>query len=310
MQIVSIIIPSYNHDSYIEETIESCLNQDYVGPIEIIVVDDASTDETKKILSERNFQIDSNRSLEIIYKNANKGINDSISRALSVAKGSYIQLLASDDILCPSKISKQAEFLENSAYDSVYSRGFILEAGKRQQYYLTDFKQAVEQGKTLEFISTKDWGLPLIQSGLFEKEVLLDLQEVRKQYKSDDWAMLISLFTEHNPGYYDEPLIIYRLHGNNSHKKYWSTFPMRIDIVSRLIDPKFRAKAFSNILLSQADYLSVDHNRIDSLKFFLASTIFGFSSPKMRARVLTQIIFPAKIISKLKKTKNALSHSK
>lgn len=307
MQTVSIIIPSYNHAIYIEETIESCLNQDYKGFIEVIVVDDASTDATKEILSRKNFHTVSNRSVNIIYKDFNKGINDSISQALAMVKGSYVQIVASDDILCTSKIRKQVEFLENSSYDSVYSRGFILEKDSCHEYYLNDFKKAIEQGKALEFVSTKDWGLPLTQSGLFKKKVLLDLQKVRVEYKSDDWAMLICIFNKHNPGYYDEPLIIYRLHPDNSHKEYWSTLPMRIDVICRLVDVQFRSKAISNILLSQSDYLSSDKKRIDSLKFFLASTMFGFSSSKVRARVLVQIFCPTIIISKLKKAKNTLS---
>lgn len=309
MQTVSIIIPSYNHATYVEETIESCLNQDYEGFIEVIVVDDASTDATREILSQKIFHTPTNRSVNIIYKHSNKGINDSISKALSIVKGDYIQLVASDDILCLSKIRKQANFLEKNSYDCVYSRGFILEKDKQQEYHLNDFKKAADRGKALEFVSTKDWGLPLIQSGLFKKKVLLDLQEIRSEYKSDDWAMLISLFSNHNPGYYDEPLIIYRLHENNSHKKYWSTLPMRIDVICRLVDDQFKSRAFSNILLSHSDYLCSDKNRLDSLKFFLASSIFGLSSPKTRARVLLQIILPTKAISKVRKIQKALSFS-
>ena len=292
---VSVVIPSYNHARYIEETLFSCLDQDYKGFIEIIIVDDSSTDNTKDILSVLDFSSYINRSVSIIYKEKNQGLNDSLDRGLSIAKGKYIQLIASDDVLCLDKISKQVEFLEEYNYDCVYSRGFVYIDGISNETYLEKFKEMYLLGRGLEFVSTKDWGGPLGQSALYKLDLLLDVRKITADYKSDDWAMLIVIFEKYSIGYYDEPLFYYRQHGDNSYSKYWQTFPMRIDVASRLVDEKYRLQSLSNILLSHADYLSSDKKTVDSFKFLAASSILSLNSLSMRARLILKGFLPNKI---------------
>lgn len=292
---VSVIIPSYNHAKYIEETLFSCLDQDYKGFIEIIIVDDNSTDNTKDILSLLDFSSYVSRSVSVIYKEKNQGLNDSIDIGLSMAKGKYIQILASDDVLCLDKISKQVVFLEKYNCDCVYSRGFLYSDGICEEYYLNSFNKMYLLGRGLEFVSTKDWGGPLTQSGLFKRELLLELKDIRSDYKSDDWAMLITIFKKYSPGYYDEPLFLYRQHNDNSYTKYWQTFPMRIDVASRLVDEKYRLQSISNILLSHADYLLSDKEKVNSFKFLAASSILSLNSLSMRARVILKGFLPNKI---------------
>jgi len=307
---VSVIIPSYNHAQYIKETLYSCLNQDYEGFIEIIIVDDCSTDNTKNELSELDFQNYSNRTVSIIYKENNKGMNDSINTGLSKALGKYVQILASDDVLCVDKIRKQVNFLESYNYDCVYSNGLMYENGNTSKIDLEKFKKMYSLGRGLEFVSIQDWGCPLIQSGLFKLNLLQDLKNIRNEYRSDDWAMIITIFKNYNPGYYDEPLFYYRQHGDNTYSKYWITFPMRIDIVSRLVEDKYRFKALSNIMISQADYLSSNGKKIDSLKFLTSSNIMSYSSIRISARIILKSFLPHRAWLKLLKLKNHQDRSK
>ena len=292
---VSVVIPSYNHSQYIEETLISCLEQDYEGFIEIFIIDDCSTDTTKEILSVLDFSKYKNRKVSIVYKEKNKGINDSINIGLSTAKGKYVQILASDDVLCLNKISTQVDFLEEHDCDCVYSRGFIYSKDSCKEYYLEDFKKMLSLDRGLEFVSTKDWGGPLTQSGLFKLDLLLKIQDIRASYKSDDWAMLISIFKTYKPGYYDEPLFYYRQHDDNTYSKYWLTLPMRVDVASRLIDNEYKLKALSNICLSHSEYLIADDKKFDSFKFLIASSALGFTSLKIRSRVLLRCILPNSI---------------
>lgn len=302
MEIVSVIIPSYNHAHYIEETIQSCINQSYQGFIEIIVIDDFSSDKTKIVLDSLDFSNLSNRTVRLIFKNENKGVNDSIDMGLQIANGKYIQLLASDGVLCINKFSEQVRFLETSNYDCVYSRGFSYKENITTEFYLNDFKESIERGKALEFVSSKDWGGPLTQSGLFKIDILQKLRYIRKEYKSDDWAMLVVLFKEYNPGYYDRPLFLYRYHSQNTHTKYWTTLPIRIEVIAKLIDDAYKHTALSNIMLSHAESLFFDKKIIAGTKFLLASNTLRLNP--MSIKVILRLLLPKSIFNTLRDLKN------
>ncbi|HFS66600.1 MAG TPA: glycosyltransferase family 2 protein [Flavobacteriia bacterium] len=108
---VSILIPLYNSEEYIEETIKSCLNQTYSN-IEIIIIDDGSTDIGLKIA--RDYE---NKYQNIIVETQkNSGAPAARNRAFSISTGDYIQYLDADDLLHPDKIYLQVELLQR--YDS------------------------------------------------------------------------------------------------------------------------------------------------------------------------------------------------
>ncbi|MCC5907089.1 MAG: glycosyltransferase family 2 protein [Balneolaceae bacterium] len=97
--LLSVIIPVYNGERYISDAIDSVLAQNY-SPIEIIVVDDGSTDSTKKVLKKYKDQI------VYIYKK-NGGISSARNAGLDAVKGEFIAFIDADDIWHPSKLKKQ-----------------------------------------------------------------------------------------------------------------------------------------------------------------------------------------------------------
>jgi len=107
--LVSIIIPNYNKAPYIRESIESALNQTYKN-IEVIVVDDGSTDQSREIIKSFGKKI---KAYFLPHKNANVARNFGFKKS----KGEYIQFLDSDDIILPEKIEKQVELLEKTGGD-------------------------------------------------------------------------------------------------------------------------------------------------------------------------------------------------
>ena len=104
--LVSIIIPAYNVEKYVQEAIDSALSQIYKD-IEIIVVDDGSTDNTKKVL---NPYIKKGQ-IHYIYQE-NKGLSSARNTGIRAAKGGYIAFLDSDDLFLPEKMQRQVDFLE------------------------------------------------------------------------------------------------------------------------------------------------------------------------------------------------------
>ena len=107
--LVSIPLLTYNSAFFIKETLESILHQDYQH-FEIIVSDDASTDETPEILKKYQEQYPNN--IKVILNLVNQGVTKNANTALKHCKGEYIALLGGDDIFLPGKLRKQVLFME------------------------------------------------------------------------------------------------------------------------------------------------------------------------------------------------------
>lgn len=114
--LVSIVIPCYNGESFIARSIDSCLSQNYEN-IEIIVVDDGSTDKSKKIIKAYGSKV-------MLYCQANKGACAARNFGLKHSSGEYIKFLDADDFLFPGAVSKQIKNLNKIRDDTVIQYGF------------------------------------------------------------------------------------------------------------------------------------------------------------------------------------------
>lgn len=108
---VSVIIPAFNAEKYIEKCIHSVLAQEY-GHMEIICVDDRSSDNTWSILESCR---EKNPSIMLLRNDNNKGACFARNRGLKIATGEYIQFLDADDVLLPRKIAHQIKLVSESA---------------------------------------------------------------------------------------------------------------------------------------------------------------------------------------------------
>ncbi len=106
--LVSVIIPCYNIEQYIEECIESVVNQTYKN-IEIICIDNNSTDNTWKKL----IQLKEKHPQLIIDKELKVGACAARNKGLSLSKGEWLQCLDADDLLLENKINHQVELIQN-----------------------------------------------------------------------------------------------------------------------------------------------------------------------------------------------------
>lgn len=104
--LASIVIPVHNGEKYIKESIDSCLEQTYKN-IEVIVVDDKSEDNTLNIL--KNY---GNR-ITVIPVEKQNGLGNVINIGIRKSKGRYIARMDADDIMYPTRIEKQVEYLES-----------------------------------------------------------------------------------------------------------------------------------------------------------------------------------------------------
>ena len=100
---VSVIIPTFNRAWCVAKAIESVLNQDYPGNVELIVVDDGSTDRTQPLLQSFGDRIS-------VLQQPNKGVSSARNMGIKKSSGAFIALLDSDDLWLPEKLSCQIDF--------------------------------------------------------------------------------------------------------------------------------------------------------------------------------------------------------
>lgn len=128
--LVSVVIPVYNAEKYIKESLESILNQTY-AKLEIIVCNDGSTDKSVNIVQ----QYKDNR-IKIMDAPQNAGISSTLNRGVRACTGKYIAIMDADDWSYPERIEKQVQLMENNP-DVVLSSGDMDMCDEKMVYKTT-----------------------------------------------------------------------------------------------------------------------------------------------------------------------------
>ncbi|WP_202703177.1 glycosyltransferase [Flavobacterium sp. UGB4466] len=133
--LVTVICLCYNHEKFVIESLCSVISQDY-GIVELIIVDDCSTDNSENIIKE---WLVNYPQVTFIVNETNLGNTKSFNKALKLAQGNYIIDLAADDVLLPNCVSLQIKTFKESAYKNlgiVYGNAeLITEKGEFDSYY-------------------------------------------------------------------------------------------------------------------------------------------------------------------------------
>ena len=105
---ISVVMPVYNCEAFIRESVESILTQSFTD-FEFFIIDDASTDRTVEIIKEY-----TDARINLIIKPKNTGYTDSLNMAIKLAKGEYIARMDADDISMPQRLAVQYEYLKKN----------------------------------------------------------------------------------------------------------------------------------------------------------------------------------------------------
>jgi glycosyltransferase involved in cell wall biosynthesis len=198
--IVSVIIPTYNASQYIQEAIDSVLDQSYKN-FEIIVVDDGSTDNTKEVLE--NFI--KNEQIKYFYQD-NSGPGAARNNGLLRAKGEFVAFLDADDIWDKGKISKQVDFMIKNDLDLSHTGRFFIGQNNISEWIINS-KMTAER---------------LIKENYIITSSVMVKVEILKQYKFnesinsigvEDYDLWLRILLEgYKFGYLPEKLVGYRWH--------------------------------------------------------------------------------------------------
>lgn len=147
--LVSVCIPAYNNAGYIKDTIQSVLKQTYEN-MELIVVDDNSTDNTVEVLE----SIQDKR-LKIYKNEKNLGMVGNWNRCLELATGEYVKLICADDMIAKNAIEKEAKAMKkHPSVNLVESDTRLVDInGKKTGQFRRYHKSGVVDGKKLAKIS-------------------------------------------------------------------------------------------------------------------------------------------------------------
>lgn len=211
MPVVSVIMPSYNHEKFISEGVESVLGQTFKN-FELIIIDDQSTDGSQQIIEE--FAQKDNR-IKKIFHQKNLGIAKTINEGMRNSAGKYIALIASDDVWVNEKLEKQVKILERDENLVVWCNSAIINSKSNITGEVSSekYKNATPHGYVFEEI-INSW---ISGSGIIMKrENINDMQYNETLKYLNDTQFYADLAYRYQFYYMEEPLSKYRLHGNNA----------------------------------------------------------------------------------------------
>jgi len=125
---VSVIVPFYNAESHIKKCLDVLLNQDFIKPFEIIMVDDASTDNSQNIIKMQNSPL-----LKLCSLPSNAGPSAARNLGLKTAKGEYVFFLDADDTISTSTLKILYNHAKENDFDLVFSDKKRIENSKNQR---------------------------------------------------------------------------------------------------------------------------------------------------------------------------------
>lgn len=254
--LVSVIIPTYNHEKFIEESIESALDQSYKD-LEVIVIDAGSTDSTVKIIDKKYLKFIK------IFKLKNSDPSSTINYGIKKSSGEFIALSSGDDVNYKNRIQSQLEFLQKNKSEIVFSsQNQINEKGKKVRQ--TIFHQKFIENINDNFSYLFNWGNYLcaptafIDRKVFNKIGLFNPLFLQLQ---DYEFWMRALLKDIKINYINSELISYRVHKDNlskihNNEKVLNEIPL---VLFEIL--KTKSNNFKNIFLNYFTY-----NEINKIK--------------------------------------------
>ncbi|CAG0956539.1 alpha-1,3-rhamnosyltransferase [Geobacteraceae bacterium] len=236
--LVSVIIPSYNHRTYIAQAIGSVLDQSW-SPIDLIVIDDGSTDGSPEVIE----QLLHERGGFRFVARENRGLLKTLNEGLALARGEFFCELASDDYFPLESLGKRACYLlEHRDCVAVFGDGFKIVNEAVVSPSLLEMKHRQMLLSSNPIPEMLKGNLPVFSTGLIRRDALLQIggfdDQTFRYYEDLDTPILLAL--QGPLGFVDTQVICRREHETNVSR---STNHVRVEKVlcyqKFLSDPRF-----------------------------------------------------------------------
>lgn len=228
--LITVGIPAYNHEEYIEESIRSVINQTYKN-IELIIINDGSEDKTNEIISKLEMEC-KKRFVNYVYlEQQNNGISYTLNKILSIAKGEYFIITSSDDTQSEDRVEEKVKFfLNNPEYDFCYAGyndvnkdGEIISTTVPEECFELDFEDILLRKKEISYTNYMAKLKSLIKIGGYISGI-----------KIEDWELALRV-TNNNLKTKFLNIVTYnhKFHGNNTITKLEEMYIDRLEIINR-----------------------------------------------------------------------------
>lgn len=272
--LVSIVVPCYNHERFVQESIQSIINQTYKN-IELIIIDDGSIDGSVLKIQEM-IECCNKRFVRFEFRSRpNIGISATLNEALLWCRGKYYSALASDDQMLPDKTKNQVKFLEKNQDISAVFGGVQLidEHNVKMEKILNKLKS----------YSFKD--ILMHKHDLPAPTQMIRMEDIRKvdgynpNLYIEDWYMWLKLSQHSRLFYLNEVFTLYRQHDNNSSKNFEKMHHARIEILFLFKDSDFYEEALKNIQWMNATerFVSSDKDKVKNISRVIMMNPMKFS---------------------------------
>jgi glycosyltransferase involved in cell wall biosynthesis len=229
--LVSIIIPTYNYAAYAPKAALSCLEQSY-QPIETIVVDDGSTDNTHEVLAP--FQ----ERIHYVYQ-PNQGVSSARNRGLYLAKGEFIAFLDADDYLTKNAIETRVNILlEHPDIGIVATEKYMTRPEAHELIYKSSMKQNKASTRFYEDLLLKKVSFS-ISSALIRGELAKQFRFSENITNGEDIAYFAKLLYVSKAYFLAEPTVVVVRHQGSSRYNIEKIKKQEIALVQAIFDDPF-----------------------------------------------------------------------
>lgn len=264
---VSVCMTTYNHEKFIKQSIESVLNQKTTFDYEIILSNDASTDNTSNLILEILNSHPRSQIVKYYNQSINIGMHKNGEFVLKQCKGKYIAICEGDDFwVDPYKLETQVNYLElNSDCGLVHHDvNYYFE---KNQILIYDYKKSkniqTPNGKVTDFLILNNFINTL--SVVFRKDLLIDFfnipTDIRNQFLMTDYFMWLLFSTKFNFYYIPKTMATYRILESSASN-------------SKIYDEKIKfLESYCDIKLYFIEYTTISKQKIEEYRNQEASII-------------------------------------
>lgn len=287
--LVSIVIPCYNHSQFVQETIQSVIDQDYEN-IELIIIDDGSKDNSVEVIQEM-IPACEERFVRFEFRyRPNKGLCATLNEALEWCEGEYFSPLASDDIALPHKTSFLIK--KHQQYDAAVVFGSVrkFNSEKAGEDLLLNCEHTLED---LMFIKN----MPAAPASLMRADVIRNVGGFLEGVALEDLYMWLKLTSNGEKLYsFPEVVVKYRDHEANTIKRFEFMHKQRLKVLELFSSVPYYKEARKNAFIKGAKAIANQSFR-EPVQIIFKEKIFSVDGFLIFLKALT----PRKIINIIRK---------
>lgn len=288
---ISVVMPVYNGEKYLRESIDSILDQT-LDDFEFIIIDDGSTDSTESII--KSYQ---DSRIRYIKNEINLGVARTLNRGLDAAKGEYIARMDADDIAVPDRFEKQVAFMDKHKNIAICSG-------------IMEYFGEIEMPECYTVFGVENMRINMLfDSCLYHPAVMMRRSIIETEHyrydnafdKVEDYELWTRLMLKHDIDNIPSLLLRYRIHKNQVTKNYTKEHKDRAAKVRRNLMRSLgveatdgELKAYTDFCLHEIDY----NNQLSELiaifnKIIRINEEIQFFNDKLLRRYLMHLVINA-----------------